>query len=668
MAEFNAATTTVWFLKPAEKGATGPYANSNLYVKLYDGCKMILEDSAAKFTVSIIEPEEGETVSGVIAAEASVTDENIGVQGTEFYVDGANMGRDLCLGIAPPHPGKRGVSIDTRKLSDGSHEIHAVVMLARGGPLSESKKVTFRVKNTSQILKELTLDLGNNVAMKLVLIPAGKFIMGSAESTKDEPSKGGKATPHEVTISKPFYMGIYPVTQGQYEQVIGNRSPFQAPLRPITGLNWFEAVEFCEQISMKMGKVVLLPTEAQWEYACRAGTTTRFSFGDDPGQLKDYGWTRQDSVDAKGVVMKGPIRDVGKLKPNPWGLYDMHGNVSTWCADWYAEYGPKAAIDPQGPDYSGQQPTYATRRRVARGGSYSFSAEDCTSSSRHRYVPMDHRPYSGIRVVVMADSEVKPVVNPLPVPSAAPKRPAAQPSGQLAKEPTLDLGNAVTMKLALIPAGKFTMGNADPRGSLGSMRPVHEVTITKPFYMGIYEVTQGQYAQVTGKNPSRYKGDKNRPVEQVTWFDAAEYCKMLSAKTGKAVRLPTEAEWEYAVRPGSPGQFPGQFYGNMMQHIPMWAWAPGKMDLDSTYPVGLMKVNDWGLYDVYGNVFEWCRDWYADYDAAPAVDPQGPTTGKSRMKKGGSFYAGGCGAAERSGYPPEVAMRNIGFRVVVDAQ
>jgi len=515
-----------------------------------------------------------------------------------------------------------------------------------------------------ELSKELTLDLGNNVTMKCALIPAGKFMMGSAESTKDEWSNGAEAPPREVTISKPFYMGIYPVTEGQYEQMTGNPTPWQPKSRPMMGLNWFQAVKFCEQVSMKTGKVVLLPTEAQWEYACRAGTATRFSFGDDPAQLSEYAWTRKDNVDAKGVLNVHSSRDVASLKPNPWGLYGMHGNPSTWCADWYADYDAKAAIDPQGPDYSGQQPTCATRRRVVRGGSFSFSAEDCTSASRRKYVPVDHRWNNGIRVVVMADSEVKPPS----APPAVAKRPAAHPSEPLAKELTLDLGNAVTMKLALIPAGKFTMGNADTRGSLGSMRPVHEVTISKPFYMGIHEVTQEQYEQVTGKNPSRYKGKKNNPVEQVSWFDAAEYCRMLSAKTVKAVRLPTEAEWEYAVRPGSPGDPPGQFYWAIANWLPVWAWAPGKVDLDSTYPVGLLKANEWGLYDVYGNVFEWCRDWYADYDAAPVVDPQGPATGKSRVKKGGSFYAGGCGAAERSGYPPEVAMRNIGFRVVVDAE
>ena len=121
------------------------------------------------------------------------------------------------------------------------------------------------------------------------------------------------------------------------------------------------------------------------------------------------------------------------------------------------------------------------------------------------------------------------------------------------------------------------------------------------------------------------------------------------------------------AHPGSPGRIPGQFYWAIANWLPVWAWAPGKVDIDSTFPAGLMKANQWGLYDVYGNVFEWCWDWYADYDAAPVVDPQGPATGKSRVKKGGAFYAGGCGAAERSGYPPDVAMRNIGFRVVVDA-
>ena len=205
----------------------------------------------------------------------------------------------------------------------------------------------------------LTLDLGNGVTMKLVLIRPGRFVMGSPDSEQGRAADEGPQ--HVVVISKPFYMGVTEVTQAQYEAVMGtNPSDFKGPTNPVEKVGWADAVEFCRKLSEKTGKAVRLPTEAEWEYACRAGTKTRFSFGDSEGALGDYAWYMGNSGNK--------TQPVGRKKPNPWGLYDMHGNVMEWCADMYGNYSSEASTDPQAPGSGG--------RRVFRGGAWKNGVTD----------------------------------------------------------------------------------------------------------------------------------------------------------------------------------------------------------------------------------------------------------------------------------------------------
>ena len=175
---------------------------------------------------------------------------------------------------------------------------------------------------------EMELDLGGGVKMKLVLIPAGEFVMGSPRSEVGFENKDIHA--HKVTISRPFYMGVTEVTQEQYTYFM-ERAPgaggFHPPQEPAQGLFWEDATAFCEAMSKKTQRLVRLPTEAQWEYACRAGANTRFSFGDNEEDSDAYGWCKANSGRS--------THPVGQKKPNPWGLYDMHGNVSEWCRDWH---------------------------------------------------------------------------------------------------------------------------------------------------------------------------------------------------------------------------------------------------------------------------------------------------------------------------------------------
>ncbi|MGI9445090.1 MAG: formylglycine-generating enzyme family protein [Rubripirellula sp.] len=216
--------------------------------------------------------------------------------------------------------------------------------------------------------------------------------------------------------------------------------------------------------------------------------------------------------------------------------------------------------------------------------------------------------------------------------------------------------DSIGMKFKLIPAGTFTMGEG---------KEAHEVTLTKSFKMGVHEVTQAEYEQVMGVNPSKFKG-ANNPVEMVTWEDAVEFCRRLSELTaekaaGNVYRLPTEAEWEYVCRAGTTTKFS---FGDDESEFGEYAWHRGNSNY-KTHPVGGKKPNAWGLYDMHGNVWEWCQDWYGDYPSGTVTDPTGAAQGSIRVLRGGSRYitAEFCRSAYRGGGLPSIRDSSHGFRV-----
>ena len=239
------------------------------------------------------------------------------------------------------------------------------------------------------------IELGKGVKLEMVLIPAGKFMMGFTKKeladfkvdwqediknlTKKELGKkeiddvdlimSFQGKQHEVTLTKPFYMGKYEVTQEQYKAVMGkNPSRTKGAKLPVTKVSWEDCQEFIKKLNKKTNGGYRLPTEAEWEYACRAGTTTAYSFGD---KITPKDANYLDSVIGKSVA-------VGSYKPNAFGLYDMHGNVWEWCEDWHGKY-PLAVTDPKGPA-TGEY-------RVWRGGSFYYNELDARSSNRHGNSP-----------------------------------------------------------------------------------------------------------------------------------------------------------------------------------------------------------------------------------------------------------------------------------------
>jgi formylglycine-generating enzyme required for sulfatase activity len=247
--------------------------------------------------------------------------------------------------------------------------------------------------------------------------------------------------------------------------------------------------------------------------------------------------------------------------------------------------------------------------------------------------------------------------------------------------------NSLGMKLTLIPKGTFLMGAPPDEEDSEDNERQHVVTISKDFYLGMYEVTQSEYQKVMGNNPSDFQGDKiaerhpktgrvvkavdssNYPVESVSWNDAVEFCKRLSAlpeerAAGRVYRLPTEAEWEHACRAGSTTAY---CFGNDATQLSEYAWFSGSGS--TTHPVVEKKPNPWGLYDMHGNVWEWCSDWKGDYPTSAVVDPVGPATGSYRVYRGGGwgFQAASCRSAYRDGNTPARRDYYLGFRLALSS-
>jgi formylglycine-generating enzyme required for sulfatase activity len=249
--------------------------------------------------------------------------------------------------------------------------------------------------------KDLSLDLGGGMTMELVRIPHGTFRMGSRDSDRDADKR--EKPVHQVTITRDYYLGKYLVTQEQYKKVMGkNPSSFSttgvrknlvigADTRrfPVESVTWDEANEFCKKLSRATGRECALPTEAEWEYGCRAGTNTRYFCGDNADCLREFAWDMPQLVGLRGTP-----HEVGKKRPNPWGLHDMQGNVCQWCADWFQE------------DYYKKSPKddpcclIPSQSRVFRGGAWLHEPVNRRCASRGEGLPASRGFYTGFRVAV----------------------------------------------------------------------------------------------------------------------------------------------------------------------------------------------------------------------------------------------------------------------------
>ena len=295
------------------------------------------------------------------------------------------------------------------------------------------------------------------------------------------------------------------------------------------------------------------------------------------------------------------------------------------------------------------------------------------------HVKIAHGPTRGPLVkarAIPSSGKATPSIN------SAPPRPGDVPNPKptIPSESQRPIINPMGMKLVLIPSGEFVMGSpdSDPDAE-NDEKPPHRVRITRPFYLGAYEVTRRQYRAVTGTDPSSFKDSDDLPVDQVSWNDAVAFSNKLSEMEGlkpcyesggglrlggDGYRLPTEAEWEYACRAGTTTRYS---CGDEAARLGGFAWYRGNSER-RTHPVGKKRPNAWGLYDMHGNVFEWCGDWYAEgYDrGSPGVDPAGPSKAEGRVVRGGGWGSLGtqsCRSASRLKDAPTKGYFNRGFRI-----
>jgi formylglycine-generating enzyme required for sulfatase activity len=499
----------------------------------------------------------------------------------------------------------------------------------------------------------LTKEFTNAIGMRFVLVPGGTFWM----------SQDGRNAVKQVTVPHDFYMGVFEVTQEEWQKVMGyNPSKFsrlgeeaskvatipdeELKRFPVEMISRSEIDVFVQKLNAnpkEAGGVYRLPTETEWEFACRGASTLKedCSF--------DY-YLEQPTLsltpkNANYGLQPQRTCKVGSYPPNRLGIYDMHGNLWEWTKDRY---------DPI--------------LWVVRGGAWhSKTTEFCTASYRGKHGDAPGANI-GFRLVLVPTIGKQNVI---------PKQ----------------ITNSIGMRLVPIPAGKFFMGSPvkEAGRNIYDESPLHIVEITQPFFMGVYEVTQEEYEKVMGKNPSWFSSHGNGkekvqgidtsrfPVEQVSWEDAVEFCRKLSSlppekENGRVYTLPTEAQWEYACRAGSPkyqvfhfGDSLSSNQANFDGKKPYGGAAAGP-SLGRPTTVGSYTDNAFGLYDMHGNVWEWCQDWYDKmyYKKGQKRDPKGPSKGSLRTFKGGSWNFAGwfCRSANRSYTAPSSHPNDIGFRVV----
>ena len=256
------------------------------------------------------------------------------------------------------------------------------VLLASADGLAEGSKAMRNAQSQYAQDSRLPIELVNSIGMRFRLVPPGSGVIGSPEG---EPGRGSVEKQHVRTIYRPFYLGKFEVTQAEFSKVMGkNPSGFRGPRRPVEEVTWFQAQQFCIRLGKREGlprNTYRLPTEVEWEYACRAGTTTPYYSGNTPADLNRVAETGDNNYRS--------TRSVGGKPPNALGLYNMHGNVWEWCLDWYTRY-PK----------DGTPITKDERRmRCLRGGNWYVRAPDCRSAERGRLAPSSHGNMLGFRVL-----------------------------------------------------------------------------------------------------------------------------------------------------------------------------------------------------------------------------------------------------------------------------
>ncbi|MGB3975745.1 MAG: SUMF1/EgtB/PvdO family nonheme iron enzyme [bacterium] len=582
-------------------------------------------------------------------------------------------------------------------------------------------------------------------AVILQTIDPAQFEMGSL---KNEPCRGADETKHDVRLTRKIDVMTTEVTRGMWMNLqfaqpslpddpsIVGLSPTMK--HPVQMVRWDQALLFANLLSLEYGlkvcyfkdqafKIPLdatnydvgpsycnfraygfrLPTEAEWEFACRAQSTGAFSCNE-----QNYNaWNCNVCAPGTHPTLElhcsycanknGFEHSVAASKnPNQFGLYDMHGNVAEWCWDWYGSYPSSSEVDPTGPATGD--------KRVIRGGSW--LAKDCRSAARDKGEDNVGSNFVGFRLVRTNDPGAPPpTATPTPMPTLTP---TPTPTSEPFAPGSLHAIDKIVGNMRFVPYGSFEQGskNWDPCHGGDEYGFTHTLS-----YIAVMEteVTRGMWADLKNlssalpDDPSRedISPHLDYPVQNMTWYEAVLFANLLSRRNGfkpcyykdssftnpvyyyttgpifcdfsaEGYRLPTEGEWEYFCRAGTTTPFscdetnynssncqvcdPGTL--PILEHFCVYC----KSISETTSPVGSLGSNPWNLKDVHGNVKEYCWDWYGDYPTGNETNYTGPSSGTEKVGRGGSFIskANNCRSAARQKFIPENRDYELGFRLV----